>query len=69
MYVKVEGVNRGLTTVPLTQISCSTVFSKFHYARKVGTLCILKKSHIFDQHQPTGILLQFIALSLIIVIV
>ena len=28
------------STVPLTRISCNTVFSKSQNARKVGTLCI-----------------------------
>ena len=32
-------VSRGLTTVPLTRISCNTVFSKSQNACKAGTLC------------------------------
>ena len=40
MYVQVGDfrVSRGLTTVPLTRISCNTFFSKSQNARKAGTL-------------------------------
>ena len=31
------------STVPLTRISCNTVFSKSQNARKAGTLCSVKK--------------------------
>ena len=46
MYVQVGDfcVSRGPTTVPLTWISCNTVFSKSQNARKAGTLCISGKS-------------------------
>ena len=42
MYVQVGDfcISRGLTIVPLTRISCNTVFSKSQNARKAGTLCI-----------------------------
>ena len=42
MYVQVGdlAVVGDCSTVPLTQISCNTVFSKSQNARKVGTLCI-----------------------------
>jgi hypothetical protein len=33
-------ISRGFTTVPLTRISCNTVFSKSQNERKAGTLCI-----------------------------
>ena len=41
MYVQVGDfcVSRGLTTVPLTRISCNTVFSESQNARKAGTHC------------------------------
>ena len=56
MYVQVGDfcVSRGLTTVPLTRISCNTVFSKSQNARKAGTLCTsktgsyLSRSWLFD---------------------
>ena len=38
-------VSKGPPTVPLTQISCSIVFSKSQNAGKVGTLCTL------DEHK------------------
>ena len=50
------GVSRGLTTVPLTQISCDTVFSKSQNACKVGTFCTHKHCHKF-QTGKTGKLL------------
>ena len=47
------------STVPLTQISCNTIFSKSQNERKVGTLCIVQRkmyaiflSHI--SHWNTG---------------
>ena len=43
-YVRASGgflCFRGFTTVPLTRISCNTVFSKSQNAHKVGTLCNL----------------------------
>ena len=43
MYVE-EGnfyASRGPTTVPLTLISCNTVFSKSQNAHKAGTLCTI----------------------------
>ena len=41
MYVQVGGlaVVGDCSTVPLTQISCNTVFSKSQNARKAETLC------------------------------
>ena len=43
MYAQVGdfGVSKGLTTVPLTRISCNTGFSKSQSARKAETLCIV----------------------------
>ena len=40
--------SRGPTTVPLTLISCNTVFSKSQNAHKAGTLCtlLLKKGFV-----------------------
>ena len=42
MYVQVRDfcVSKGPPTVPLTRISCNTVFSKSQNARKVGTFFV-----------------------------
>ena len=42
MYVQVGDfhISRELSTIPIAQISCNTVFSKSQNARKAGTLCM-----------------------------
>ena len=54
MYVQVGDfrVSRGISTVPLTQISCNTVFFKSQNARKVGTLCRSQKYSIRNDFIP-----------------
>ena len=49
MYAQVGDfhVIRGFTTVPLTQISCNTFFSKYENAGKAGTLCIWYLAHAY----------------------
>ena len=43
-----QGSTEGrFTTVPLTQISCNTFFSKYENARKAGTLCIWYLAHAY----------------------
>ena len=41
------------STVPLTRISCNTVFSKSQNARKAGTLCMLKSWLIIHFYAQT----------------
>ena len=47
-YLRVSGgisISGDHSTVPLTQISCNTVFSKSQNARKVGTLCTVNQDY------------------------
>ena len=51
MYMQVGDfcVGRGSPRVPLTQISCNTVFSRSQNVRKAGTLCSLKTAIYHSQ--------------------